>query len=44
MPHSRMADILGLSKMRSGPMRQGVLLDVNPRTSVQPKAAIALKP
>ncbi len=44
MPHFRMADIVGLSKGRSGAMRQGVLLDVNPRTSVQPKAVFALKP
>ncbi len=43
MPHFRMADILGLSKMSSRPMMQGVLLDVNPRLTVQRKATFALK-
>jgi hypothetical protein len=43
-PHFRMADILGLSKLGSGGTTQNVLLDVNPRTDVQPRAAFALKP
>lgn len=42
MPHFRMADILGLTKMRAEG-NIGTLLDVNPRLDVQPKAAFALK-
>jgi hypothetical protein len=37
-PHFRMADIMGLSKGRMGGGGAGVLLDVNPRTTFQPKA------
>ena len=43
MPHFRMADIMGLSKGRAGGTGPGILLDVNPRTDVQPKAVFALK-
>ncbi len=43
LPHFRMADILGLSKMQARPMGQGTLLDVNPRLTVQRKATFALK-
>ena len=44
-PHFRMADIMGLSKGRTdGTGVGGVLLDVNPRTSFQPKATFALSP
>jgi hypothetical protein len=42
-PHFRMADIMGLSKMRASGTVQGILLDVNPRTDVQLKAVFALK-
>jgi len=37
-PHFRMADILGLSKLGLG-----TIIDVNPRTDVQPEAVFALR-
>ena len=37
-PHFRMADIVGLSKLGTGTTSAGTLLDVNPRTDVQPRA------
>jgi hypothetical protein len=40
MPHFRMADIIGLAKVRGGQM--GLLLDVNPRTTFQPKSIFTL--
>jgi hypothetical protein len=43
LPHFRMADIMGLSKGRAGGTTSGILLDVNPRPDVQPKAVFALK-
>jgi ABC-type amino acid transport substrate-binding protein len=42
-PHFRMADILGLTKGIAGRGMTGTLLDVNPRTDIQPKAAFALR-
>ncbi|MFI5046030.1 MAG: hypothetical protein ACHQIG_03120 [Acidimicrobiia bacterium] len=41
-PHFRMADIVGLSKLGTGVTSQGTLLDVNPRTDVQPRAVFTL--
>ena len=41
-PHFRMADILGLTKGLAGRGMTGTLLDVNPRTSVQPRATFTL--
>ena len=43
-PHFRMADIVGLSKLDFANGAQGTLLDVNPRTDAQPRAAFALAP
>jgi hypothetical protein len=43
-PHFRMADVVGLSKLGTGTTDAGTLLDVNPRTDVQPRATFALAP